>query len=60
MEWIRAWVVEEHGSQMDLFGNSHQRKVERKSFFRRLYESKYPDNRIDFEDVLIMRKEDPC
>jgi len=56
VEWIRAWVVEEHGEQMDLFGNSHTRGVERKSFFRRLYESKYPENSIDWEDVLIMRK----
>jgi len=61
VEWIRAWVVEEHGAQQDLFGNHHPRKVERKSFFRRLYESKYPENSIDWEDVIIMRKKEaPC
>ena len=56
VEWIRAWVVEEHGEQVDLWGNNHSLKVERKSFFRRIYERKFPDNRIDFEDVLIMRR----
>ncbi|HUW08353.1 MAG TPA: hypothetical protein VM537_01430 [Anaerolineae bacterium] len=56
VEWIRAWVVEEHGGQMDLWGENHTRKVERKSFFRRLYESKYPHNAIDYEDVIIMRR----
>ena len=56
VEWIRAWVVEEHGTQMEMFGNHQDRKVERKSFFRRLYESKFPENSIDWEDVIIMRK----
>ena len=58
IEWIRAWFVEDKGTQIDLWGNHHQRSIERKSFFRRLYESKYPENSIDWEDVLIMRKGD--
>lgn len=56
VEWIRAWVVEEHGEQLDLFGGSEPMRTERKSFFRRLYENKYPENSIDWEDVLIMRR----
>ncbi len=56
VEWIRAWVVEDKGTQLDLWGNGHERRVEHKSFFRRLYESKYPENAIDWEDVLIMRR----
>jgi len=56
VEWIRAWLVEDRGTQIDLFGNDHQHTVSRKSFFRRLYESKYPQNSIDWEDVIIMRR----
>jgi len=52
----RAWMIEDRGTQVDLWGNGHQKMVERKSFFRRLYESKYPENRIDWEDVLFMEK----
>jgi hypothetical protein len=56
VEIVRAWVVEERGTQVDLWGNGHDLTVERKSFFRRLYEKKYPENRIDYEVVLFMRK----
>jgi len=56
VEWIRAWLVEERGTQIDLFGEHHTKTVERKSFFRRLYEGKYPENSIDWEDVIVMRK----
>lgn len=56
VEWIRAWVVEEHGMQLGLFGESKALRKERKSFFRRLYERNYPENAIDWEDVLIMRR----
>jgi hypothetical protein len=34
----RAWLVEDRGSQYDLFGKVQENKVERKSFFRRLHE----------------------
>jgi len=56
VEVIRAWLVEDRGAQYDLFGELHERKVERKSFFRRLYEKKYPSNSIDYEIVLIQRR----
>lgn len=56
VEWIRAWLVEDRGAQFDLFGNLEKRTVERKSFFRRLYENKYPGNSIDWEDVVIQKK----
>ena len=54
----RAWVVEEGAAQLTLDGGVHVRKVARKSFFRRLYESKYPENSIDWETVICMRKHD--
>ncbi len=38
VEVIRAWLVEERGTQYDLDGEAHTKVVERKSFFRRLYE----------------------
>jgi len=52
----RALLVEEHGAQLDLEGNHVKRQVARKSFFRRIYEQKYPENRIDFEVVYCMEK----
>ncbi len=56
VEWIRAMLTEEHGHQLDIFGDSHPKGIKRASFFRRLYEKKYPENAIDWEDVLIMRR----
>ena len=55
LHWHRAWLVEDKGTQIDLWGNGHNKKVERKSFFRRLAEKK-GSPRIDFESVLCMRK----
>ena len=55
VERIAAMLVEEHGTQLDIFGNGHARRTERKSFFRRLAEKK-GSPRIDHEDVIIMRK----
>lgn len=53
----RAWLVEEHGTQLAHDGNHKRRRTQRKSFFRRLHESKYPDTAIDYEQVIFMRKE---
>lgn len=50
-----AWVVEDHGMQFTLDGDAHARRVERKSFFRRLAEKK-GSPRIDWETVLCMVK----
>jgi hypothetical protein len=51
----RAWLVEDKGAQWDLFGELHEKTVERKSFFRRLAE-KNGAPRIDWETVLCMTK----
>lgn len=51
----RAWLVEERGTQLDIFGNAHTKTVERKSFFRRLAEKK-GSPRIDWETVICMQK----
>ena len=56
VERIAAMLVDDHGDQLDIFGGSHPKRIKRASFFRRLYESKYPENSIDWEDVIIMRK----
>jgi len=56
IEWIRAWLIEDRGKQYDLFGGLQEKQVKRSSFFRRLYESKYPENAIDWEDVVIQRR----
>lgn len=55
IELIRAWLVEDRGAQYTLTGELDERKVERKSFFRRLAESK-GSPRIDYEVVIIQRK----
>ena len=55
VERIYAMLVDDHGDQLDIFGGSHARRIERKSFFRRLAEKK-GSPRIDHEDVIIMRK----
>jgi hypothetical protein len=56
LEWITAWKTETHGTQYDIFGNGHERKVDRVSFFRRLANEKNPDAAILNEDVIIMRR----
>lgn len=55
VHWHRAHLIEHRGSQFDLFGDLHENKVERKSFFRRLAERK-GSPRIDWEVVLCTRK----
>ena len=55
VERIAAMLVDDHGSQLDIFGGATPRRTERKSFFRRLAEKK-GSPRIDHEDVIIMRK----
>ena len=51
----RAWLVEDRGAQFTLDNGLDARRVERKSFFRRLAE-KRGSPRIDWETVLCMRK----
>jgi len=48
-----AMLTEERGTQIGLDGNHNTKRVERKSFFRRLAESK-GSPRIDYETVLCM------
>ena len=54
-ERIQAMLVTEREEE-DLFEGMKTKRKERKSFFRRLYESKLPagdERRIDYEEVLI-------
>jgi len=55
VHWHKAWVVENRGSQYDLFGNLIEKRVQRKSFFRLLAEKKGSPP-IDFEEVLCFVK----
>lgn len=55
VEWIHASLVTDNGVQCGLFGEDVTLRKERKSFFRRLAESK-GSPRIDWEDVLFMRR----
>lgn len=54
VEWIKASLVKEW-EEATLFEGRKTKRRERKSFFRRLAESK-GSPRIDHEDVLIMTK----
>ena len=56
VEVIRAYLVEDRGAQFALNGDLVEKKVARKSFFRRLHEKKYPGLAINWEIVLITRK----
>lgn len=51
---VRAWLVKEE-THAGLFGEV-TKKTERKSFFRRLHEKKPGAVKIDFEEVIFVRK----
>lgn len=57
---IRAWQVEDNGTQLaiggEVKGKAKRLVKSKKSFFRRLHESKFPDTKIDYEIVLVQRK----
>jgi hypothetical protein len=55
LERKRSMLAEEH-SVGHLFGADTVIRRERKSFFKRLFEKKRPDLRVDHEDVLFFRK----
>lgn len=55
LETHRALLVNRKGEQMTIEGGAVELKTERKSFFRRLHESK-GGIRIDWEEVVCMRK----
>lgn len=55
IETVRAWLIEDKGAQYGLDGQRVERKIARKSFFRRLAE-KNGSPPIDYEVVLFMRK----
>lgn len=56
LETHRAMLVKHKGSQATLTGDLVELKSEHKSFFRRLHESKPDAIRIDWEEVIVMRK----
>ena len=55
IERKRAMLAQELGEQTLLGGGSVKIRRERKSFFKRLYEKKHPEMRVDHEDVLFFR-----
>ncbi len=55
IETILASLVKET-RRPTLFGDEKVERVERIGFFRRLYNKKHPENRIDYEAVICMRK----
>ena len=54
MEVHASLVTEE--TENDLFDGAVTVRKKRASFFRRMYEAKYPQNAIDYEVVYFMRK----
>lgn len=53
--WVEAMVIAAE-SQPSMLGEVPTYRKKRASFFRKLYEAKHPENRIDSEVVLVMRK----
>ena len=56
IETIIAWQTEDKGTNYDLDGGKQKKIVKRKSFFRLIFEKKFPELSIDAEVVLVMRK----
>lgn len=57
IERIRAMLTKEIPQPVDMFtGESKARIKKSASFFRRLYEKKYPENAIDWEEVIFAQK----
>ena len=56
LERQMAMLAEELGVQQRLDGGADRIRCERKSFFKRLFERKYPDLRVDHEDMLWFQK----
>jgi len=62
IEVIRAWLVKPGPTQLGFAGARVDHTIQRKSFFRRLHERKFPHLAIDWEVVLIQKKcnYEPC
>lgn len=57
VERIRASLVKDDAAP-SLFGGMDVRTTKRCSFFRRLYEKRHPENAINWEDIVVVRKPD--
>lgn len=53
---VKAWQTKDDGTQRAFDGNHKRLTTERKGFFRRLHEKKYPTTKIDYEIVLFQVK----
>lgn len=58
IERVQALLAEDLGEQMTLDGGAVKIRRERKSFFKRLFERKRPDLKVDHEDVTFFRRND--
>jgi hypothetical protein len=56
LAWAVAWKTEHKGTQLDIFGNAHEKRVDRVSFFRQLANKRNPEAAILNEDVVFVRK----
>ena len=54
--WVTAWKTEDHGAQLDIFGEAKPQGKTKVSFFRRLANQKSPETAILNEDVIFVRK----
>ena len=52
LHWHKCWMIEDRGTQYDLFGGKIEKITARYSFFRRLHAKKYPHLEIQYEDVI--------
>jgi hypothetical protein len=56
IERILAMLVGPESEQSDIFGGKKRIRTERKSFFKRLHEKKFPHLAVNHEDVLFFRR----
>jgi hypothetical protein len=55
--WATVWKVEDHGTQLDVFGGATTRRTSRVGFFRRLANRNNPSAAIENEEVLFLRRD---
>ena len=54
--WAVAWKSDDHGDQLDIFGEAKPMGTTKVSFFRRLANQKNPEAAILNEDVIFVRR----
>lgn len=52
----QANLTEDYGTYLTLDGKEEPKRIKRISFFRLMVEKHYPENTIDWEDIVCLQK----